>query len=102
MSHPKKSKDVGPYIIDRKFEGELTEETTAVLIDNVIDREKMKPRVKIFYTSNEKLLAGNNTVAVFRRKVIAAPAAEEAPVNVTNLLAVHFNKLKSRNATCGS
>lgn len=100
MSYPKKSKDIGPYIIDRKFEGELTEDTTAVLIDNVLDREKMKPRVKIFYTSNEKLLAGNNTVAVFRKKVIAV--AEEAPVNVTNLLSGHFQKLKSRNATCGS
>ena len=71
----KKIIDKGAYLVDEKFMGTIGSDTVALIMDNVIDRDKRKPRVKMMYTSNVSLLAGQDTVAVFRKKVY--PSADE-------------------------
>lgn len=99
----KKSRDIGPYIIDEKWLGELNENTVGIVVENSLDREKFKPRVKVMRTENIDLLAGHNTVAIFRIKK-NRPVVEEAivvtpaEINVTDALANMYHKMKSKSS----
>lgn len=88
-----KVKDLGPYLVDEKLMGNILPETNAMVMDNVWDRDKHKPRVKLMYTSNVNLLAGSNTVAVFRKKIEdAEEKSTKDAVNATQLFVNYFNK----------
>lgn len=61
-----------PWTIRNKFRGELTNKSQAIVMDNSRDRDNPnKVVVNYFITENLSLLAGNNTVAVFRFKKTA-------------------------------
>jgi hypothetical protein len=78
MKKQKRVKDAGGYLVDEKQIGPYNDRTEAVIIDNVLDRERQKPRVKVMRTENLSLLAGTSTVAVF--KIVRRHAANIAPI----------------------
>lgn len=55
--------------MDYTNSGHLTPETNAIVMDNVIDRDKHKPKVKVVITSVPAIYIGSSTVAVFRVKL---------------------------------
>lgn len=58
----------GTYLVDERNRGMMTEHTQAVVMDNTevrIPGKPVKTKVAYFITENSKLLAGNNTVAIF-------------------------------------
>lgn len=58
-----------PWAVRNKFRGTLTNKSEAIVMDNSRDRDNPnKVVVNYFITENISLLAGNNTVAVFRLK----------------------------------
>ena len=59
----KRIEDHGEYLVDEKHIN-TTDGMEAIVIDNVWDRDRQKPRVKVFRTSNVSLLAGSSTVAI--------------------------------------
>ena len=61
-------KDHGGYLVNEKYLGQCNHNTLGVVMDNIMDRDKHKPVVKIMRTENIELLAGSHTVAVFRIK----------------------------------
>lgn len=65
----KKVKDLGPYLVDEKNRGDLSDTSEGVVMDNTISRNPdhhNKPKVNYFVTENLSLLAGNSTVALFK------------------------------------
>lgn len=62
----RKIKDIGPYLVDEKQIGEFNDHTAGIVMDNVIDRDKQKPRIKMMRTENLNLLAGSSTTALFK------------------------------------
>lgn len=104
----KKIFDKGEWLSDYTLMGNLTADTTAIMVDNIVDRVKMKPRVKMYGVDNIALFAdGTYTVAVFRRKA-PVQVIEEIPVsveipetpaapqghNMTSLFVAHLNTRK--------
>lgn len=67
----KKSKIIskGPYLVDECYRGSLTERSSAIVMDNTFSRQHNNRRkVAYFITENVELLAGQNTVALFKIK----------------------------------
>jgi hypothetical protein len=59
----------GSYLVDEGFRGELTDRSTAIVMDNTFSRKhNNKRKVAYFITENTDLLAGQNTVALFKIK----------------------------------
>lgn len=82
-------------MVNEKLLGVYDEQTTAIIIDNLISRENRKLVVKPIRSSNPELWIGQHTVAVFRiRKAVKEPAPSKVdiPGNVTGLFISHFNK----------
>lgn len=107
----KKIRDLGPYIVDEKHAGPLDSSITAVVMDNVMDRDKRKIRVKMFNTMNIPLWVGSSTVAIFKIKVkkTAEPSVDEVeePVvpeslNSTHLFVSFLNKKNKNGAVAGT
>lgn len=90
-----KSPHNSPWTVGTKFRGELTEKSTAIVMNNSIDRNNPnKKQINYFITENIELLAGLNTVALFKIKRpeerVLVTVVEE--VNVASLLANYKNK----------
>jgi hypothetical protein len=69
--------NIKPWSVDTKFRGHLNERTEGIVMDNVADRiNPGRTKIKYFVTENIDLLAGNNTVAIFRIKKEEAIPAE--------------------------
>lgn len=60
--------DKGPYLVDERYMGKLTDITNAIVMDCIDDVEKRKKRIKITRTSMKQLYIGGSTVAVFHVK----------------------------------
>jgi hypothetical protein len=58
-------RDKGAYLVDEKNIGPLLPETTAIVLDQVWDRDKFKDRIKVNRTSKPELHCGHHTIAVF-------------------------------------
>lgn len=66
-----KVQNKGPYLVDDRFRGSLTERSSAIVMDNTFSRQhNNKRKVAYFITENTELLAGQNTVAIFQIKSI--------------------------------
>jgi hypothetical protein len=66
-----KIKNIGAYLVDDRFRGSLTDKSTAIVMDNTFSQKhNNKRKVAYFITENAKLLAGQNTVALFKIKSI--------------------------------
>lgn len=59
-------KDMGTYLVDEKQIGEFNDHTTGIVMDNTIDRDRQKTKVKIMRSENISLLAGASTAAIFK------------------------------------
>lgn len=59
----------GPYLVDECYRGAFTEKSSAIVMDNTFSRQhNNKRKVAYFITENTELLAGQNTVALFKIK----------------------------------
>lgn len=58
----------GPYLVDECYRGAFTEKSSAIVMDNTFSRQHNKRKVAYFITENTTLLAGQNTVALFKIK----------------------------------
>lgn len=75
---------MGPYLVDEKNLGSFSETTEGIIIDNVLDRDRQKIRVKVLRTEKVSLWTGLSTVAVFRIK--KAPPVGATPGIFENFL----------------
>jgi hypothetical protein len=71
MARKGKIVNKGAYLVNEKHRGALTHNSTSVVMDNTVSHipaHNKKLKVSYFITENAKLLAGQNTVAIFNIK----------------------------------
>lgn len=61
----------GSYLVNERYRGHWTEQSKAIVMDNTLSRipaHNNKLKITYFITENADLLAGQNTVALFKIK----------------------------------